>query len=47
MAPTTAREQMLRILEDQPEDSSYDELLHELEEMSARAAALDLDRFLR
>ena len=30
MTPTTAREQMLQILEEQPEDSSFDELLHEL-----------------
>jgi predicted transcriptional regulator len=30
MSLTTAKERMLRILEEQPEDSSYDELLREL-----------------
>jgi predicted transcriptional regulator len=30
MSTTSARERMLRILEEQPEDSSYEELLREL-----------------
>ncbi len=30
MPPTTAKETMLKIIADQPEDSSYEELLHEL-----------------
>jgi predicted transcriptional regulator len=30
MAKTTAKEQMLEIIQEQPEDSSYDEILREL-----------------
>jgi predicted transcriptional regulator len=30
MAKSTAKEEMLRIIQEQPDDSSYDELLREL-----------------